>query len=150
MSKAQRLTDMFDGVIYSYTRAQAIADGVLVDVTEIAKEAGFTWPVAVTSAVWEDCVAWTDADSRRQTYQDQAGRLWDVVWRALCAAAKQPGHAVLSAHPESPDSPVRTFQMFRVPRNGKSNRARPVVLKMVAGPDDHGNPCLTLMQPMED
>ena len=45
MSKAQRLTDMFDGVIYSYSRAQAIAEGVLVDVTEIAKEAGFKWPV---------------------------------------------------------------------------------------------------------
>jgi hypothetical protein len=150
MSKAERQTDIFDNVIYSYSRAQAIAEGVLVDVTQIAKEAGFKWPVAVTSAAWEDCVAWTDADSRRQTHQDQAGRLWDVVWMALVAAAKQPGHSALTAYPKSPDSPVRTFQMFRVPRDGKSNRARPVILKMVVGPDDHGNPCLTIVQPMED
>lgn len=147
MSEAQRLTDMFGSVISSYSRAEAIADGVLVDVTEVAKEAGFTWPVAMTSAVWEDCVAWTDADSRRQTHQDQSGRLWDVVWMARVAAAKQPGHSALTAHP---DSPVRTFQMLRVPRDGKSNRARPVMLKMGVGPDDYGNPCLTLMQPMED
>ena len=150
MSKAERVTDIFDSVIYSYSRAQAITEGVLVDVTEIAKEAGFTWPVAVTSAVWEDCVAWTDADSRRQTHQDQSGRLWDMVWMARAAAAKQPGHSALTAHPESPDSPVRTFQMLRVPRDGKSNQARPVVLKMVVGPDDFGNPYLTIMQPRED
>lgn len=150
MSKAERLTDNFDNVVYAYTRAQAIADGVLVDVTEVAMEAGFKWPVAVTSAIWEDCVTWTDEDSRRQTYQDQSGRLWDVVWMALCAAAKQRGHSVLSAHPESPDSPYRNFQIFRVPRDGKSDRARPVVLKMAAGPDDNGNPCLTIMQPGED
>jgi type I site-specific restriction endonuclease len=34
-------------IIYSYTRKQAIADGVLIDVTELAKEAGFKCPVAL-------------------------------------------------------------------------------------------------------
>jgi hypothetical protein len=37
-------------IIYSYTRKQAIADGVLIDVTELAKEAGFKCPVAFTSS----------------------------------------------------------------------------------------------------
>jgi hypothetical protein len=38
--------------IHSYSRAQAIADGVLVDVT--AKEAGFKYqPVALTRAVFD-------------------------------------------------------------------------------------------------
>jgi hypothetical protein len=32
-------------LIYSYTRAQAIADGVLVDVSELAREAGFRFPL---------------------------------------------------------------------------------------------------------
>jgi len=36
------------------TRADAIADGFLVDVSDMAKEAGFKWPVAVTRAVWDD------------------------------------------------------------------------------------------------
>ena len=38
---------LFGPVIYAYTRAQAIEDGVLADVTETAKEAGFKLPVAV-------------------------------------------------------------------------------------------------------
>ena len=39
-------------LISTYTRAQALADGVLVDITLWAREAGFTIPVAVTAAVW--------------------------------------------------------------------------------------------------
>ncbi len=82
------LSDIFGDVIYSYTRAQAIADGVLVDVTETAKEAGFRWPVAITRAVWEDCVTWSDEDSERQAHQDESGRLWDVLWMAFVAIRK--------------------------------------------------------------
>ena len=37
---------MNDEIIYAYTRAQAIEDGVLADVSEVAKEAGFRYPVA--------------------------------------------------------------------------------------------------------
>ena len=44
-------------VIFSYTRAQAIEDGVLIDLTEWAKETGFRYPVACTTAVWNDYVA---------------------------------------------------------------------------------------------
>jgi hypothetical protein len=40
-------------IIYSYTRKQAIADGVLIDVTELAKEAGFKCSVAFTNSVDE-------------------------------------------------------------------------------------------------
>ena len=46
----------FGDVIYQYTRAQAIEDGILIDVTETAREAGITFPTAVTAAVWERCV----------------------------------------------------------------------------------------------
>jgi len=34
------MEDTFGPVIFSYSRAQAIEDGVLVDVTETAKEGG--------------------------------------------------------------------------------------------------------------
>ncbi len=40
-------TTAFAPVISVYTRAQAIEDGVLVDVSETAREAGFRIPVAV-------------------------------------------------------------------------------------------------------
>jgi hypothetical protein len=39
------------------SRADAIADGVLIDVSENAKEAGFRYPVVLTRAVWERYVA---------------------------------------------------------------------------------------------
>ena len=52
-SSHDRSTESFFGdVISTYTRAQAIEDGVLIDAGNIAQEAGFQWPVAVTSAVW--------------------------------------------------------------------------------------------------
>ena len=43
----------FDPVIFAYTRAQAIEDGVLVDVSDTAREAGFKIPVAVSRSVWD-------------------------------------------------------------------------------------------------
>ena len=53
---------LFGAPIHVYTRAQAIADGVLVDVSDTARDAGFRVPVALTSAVWADCL-----DSSAQT-----------------------------------------------------------------------------------
>jgi hypothetical protein len=44
-------------VIHQYSRADALADGVLIDATELAREAGFRYPVALTSAAWHECVA---------------------------------------------------------------------------------------------
>ena len=44
-------TDLFGEMIYSYTRAQAIEDGELVDVSDMAKQSGFKISVAVTRAV---------------------------------------------------------------------------------------------------
>ena len=50
MSNTNTIEDW--AVIHSYTRKQAIADGVLVDVTDQAKFSGFKIPVAVTQTVW--------------------------------------------------------------------------------------------------
>lgn len=47
-------------VIHRYTRAQAITDGVLVDVTAQAKGCGFKLPVAMTSTLFADCESWAD------------------------------------------------------------------------------------------
>ena len=66
---------LFGDVIYQYTRAQAIEDGILVDVTETAKEAGVTFPTTLTTAVWADCVAVPE----KAPWQDEMGRLWDVL-----------------------------------------------------------------------
>ena len=47
-SNEQSVESFFGNVISTYTRAQAIEDGVLVDVGSTAQEAGFKWPVALT------------------------------------------------------------------------------------------------------
>jgi hypothetical protein len=60
-------------VISAYSRAQAIDDGVLVDVTQPARETGFRHPVALTRAVWERCVAMSPAAERAGC--DDRGRL---------------------------------------------------------------------------
>ena len=131
-------TQLFGEVIYSYTRQQMLEDGYLVDVSETAKEAGFTLPAALTKAVWEDCVEWNDADTKRQTYQDIPGRLWDVVSMAsFCARANKDKSSII-------------YQIYRVPRGGRGKKARLITLKLVVSPGDKGEPVVTIMQPNED
>ena len=38
-------------IIHTYTRAQAIEDGVLIDITDMARARGFVFPVAITAEV---------------------------------------------------------------------------------------------------
>jgi len=65
-------------VIYSYTREDAIRDGVLVDVTPLARDSGFRIPVAITSGVHAQCEPPKGAPSG----QDYTGRCHDVLWMA--------------------------------------------------------------------
>lgn len=87
-SNEQSAESFFGNVISTYTRAQAIEDGVLVDPGSMAKEAGFKLPVALTADAWADCVAWTDNDTRSRgqarTTCGRAGRTGcvDGHWRA--------------------------------------------------------------------
>ena len=126
-------------LIHSYSRAQAIEDGVLVDVSEPARDAGFTVPVAITRAVWADCVEWTEeTDSRKNTIQDEDGRLWDVVFMARLACRARG------------DSPRRLFELYRVPVEGRGVRPRRVTLAIHIGPGVSGEPVVTIMLPHED
>jgi hypothetical protein len=127
----------FGELIFSYSRAQSIEDGVLVDVSESARDAGFRYPVAMTQNAWLDCVEWSETDSQRQTYQDEAGRLWDVLWMASLAARRGNGERL-------------PFQLYRVPRGGRGVRARLTTLHMQIGPGDQGEPVITILLPGED
>ena len=134
----------FGEVISTYTRAQALEDGVLVDAGPIANEVGFKFPVALTSAVWADCVAWTDSDSRKKPFQDQSGRLYDVLIMAAFA---------IQTSEDSSDRllyGVLLYELYRVPRDGFSTEAKPVTLKLIIGPGDHGEPVITILFSNED
>jgi hypothetical protein len=120
-------------LIHSYSRADAIEDGTLVDVTETAKDAGYRVPVALTAAVWGDCVSWSPEDSARVSYQDEPGRLWDVVWMAgLTGRRDLKGEGSVS------------FTIHRVPRDSKTRRPVPVTLLLDLSPGDDGEPVVTI------
>jgi hypothetical protein len=133
----------FGEPIHVYSRQQAFADGVLVEVPlALAQEAGFRWPVAMTAAAWADAVAWDDATDRAKggfTGQSETGRLWDVLFMARMAIA--------SANPS--DRRI-TYRLGRVPADGPEQDAQEISLALVLGPGDHGEPVLTIMQPNED
>lgn len=131
---------MFDerDLIYSYSRKQALEDGVLLDATLVARKAGFRIPVALTSAAWVDCVAWSESDAARGALgQSERGRLWDVVWMAAHAAR---------VHRASGRSRV-PFTVMRIPRG--SRRAERVELVVHVGPGDDAEPVATVMLPLE-
>ena len=125
---------LFD-VIHTYTRAQAIEDGVLVDVSETACEAGIKFPCAVTSGVWNRCVTVPDGIKA----QDEAGRLWDVVWMLRAAI------------PQSNEADTIRYQLYvRNTNREKLDRRDLVTLKAVCGPGDDAEPVITIMLPEED
>jgi hypothetical protein len=121
---------VFGEVIFRYTRAQAIADGVLVDVSELASEAGFCWPVAVTAEVWG--IIQTIPEKHR--HEDPTGRLWDVLMVAWANIRCGKG-----------DGQELIFGVILHHEGGDR-----VELKLVAGPGDDAEPVLTIMLPDQD
>lgn len=123
-------------VIHAYTRAEAIGDGVLVDVTDTAREAGYLLPVAMTAAAWAEAVAW---DESNRAPQDVAGRLWDVLWMARPAAARTGFGQTRIA-----------FDVLRVPNVAAATEPHGVTLYVHIGPGDDGHAVLTVLLPHED
>jgi hypothetical protein len=120
-------------IIHRYTRADAIRDGTLIDVSETAKEAGIRYPVALTAAVWARCVAVPPGVAG----QDEAGRLWDAVWLLRLAVGQSDG------------GPEVRFGVHV--RDDNRERTPPLVrLKAICGPNDDGSPCITVLLPEED
>ena len=120
-------------LIHSYSRADALRDGVLIDVSTVAREAGIRYPVALTRAVWERCVAVPPGVA----CQDERGRLWDLLTMLHFAIRRQGGGRVV-------------FYRVHV-RNDNRERTPPLVpLKAVCGPGDRGEPVLTVLLPDED
>src|SRR5215475_14322067 len=120
--------------IHTYTRSQAIADGFQVEVSKVAREAGISYPVFLTRAVYDNYVTVPAGI----TGQDEAGRLWDIVWMTRFAVSKsQAGQTRL---------PVALYV-----RND-NQRARLIKLIATCGPldIDDPQPAITIMMPDED
>ena len=124
----------FGEVIYAYTRKQAIADGVQIDVTKTAQEAGIKFPVFLTRGVFETYVAVPEG----VTGQDEAGRLWDVVWMLR--------FGIIRARPGVQRIPVAFYV--------RNDNRTPRLVKLIAtcGPldIDDPQPAITITMPDED
>ena len=135
---SDQFTDFFGGTIYGYSRAQAITDGVLIDVSSLAFEAGFKIPVAVTDSVWDQYITWTDEDSQKQALQDSEGRLWDVLFMLRLGINRNTTTDCLF------------YQLLVVPRDGKTKKSKLIKLKAIIGAGDNREPVITIMLPNED
>ena len=122
-------------VIFSYTRAQAIEDGVLVDLTAWARETGFKVPVACTSAVWHGYVV--PPPGTESLGHSERGRGHDILWM-LYVAIKASTHA------------WQDQILYRVLFLQAPGRTEEVTLKAHYGPGDDGEPVVTIMTPDED
>lgn len=135
--EAHQRAEFFGEAIFTYTRQQAIEDGVLVDVSEVAQQVGFKIPVALTNSVYLDYVKWRKIDNETQCYQNESGRLSDVLWIAYLHARKVT------------DKNKVYFKVFNIPRDGSTKHPSLINLKMIFTGDDNGESVLTIMQPNE-
>jgi hypothetical protein len=121
-------------LIHRYRRADALGDGVLIDVSAVAREAGLRYPVALTRAAWERCVAVPPG----VVGQDEASRLWDLCWMLAGGVRRSPARA----------DQVRFA--LHVRSDNRDGTPPLVHLKAVCGPGDQGEPVITVMLPEED
>ena len=130
--------NFFGPPVATYTRAQALEDGTLVDLSEWASArtgfyGGFTVPVAVTHAVWAAIEA---IPGHLEGIADVRGRAHDVLWMANLAArgaAKRGEWA-------------RDFLVI-LPRRGE-HRQR-VTLRVEIGTGDQAEPVVTIGFPSD-
>ena len=133
---ADRLIDQnFGEIISSYTRAEAIDDGVLIDLTEWASSSkgfmgGFTVPVACTAAVFADI----ENIPPSQRHQDIRGRTHDMLFMASLACRRTRGDADRIAFKFIMHVGRKTYQTYHIH----------------SGTGDNGEHVMTIMQPLED
>lgn len=120
-------------LIYAYTRAEALADGEQVDVSITAAEAGIRFPVFLTRAVFDTYVTVPP----NAVGQDEAGRLWDIVWMLRDAIQRS----------------RKTADQISVYLYVRNDNKAPKLIKLAAvcGPLDMDNPkpAVTVMLPTE-
>lgn len=146
------LDNLWGKPISVYSRAQAIADGLLIDLSTatddkghlLCPQAGFKIPAAITRAAWAATIeaggTWKpDGDGEileLKGGQSLTGRLWDVLWM-LRSAIGQAGKS------------DRVHFQVLVDVNGNGHREM-VRLWALCGPGDNAEPVITVMLKGED
>ena len=118
--------------IFRYTRADALRDGVLHDITEVASTcADLPLPAAITDGLWR-CL------TKERAFDISDENLKHLCYSLLFARVR------LIPSTSIPSAVGPTF-VFRVRLDGKE-----IVVKCVAHPGDDGKPVVTLMKEDED
>jgi len=144
------MEEVFGEVISTYTRAQAIEDGVLVSLNDpsftfrpglnICAEAGIKFPVAMTIAVFAKTVS--ELGTPLPPCQDISGRLWDALTMFRLAAKRGGSEIRFSVS-------VINWVYVGGKRINRTKRET-VVLKALCGLGDNGEPVITILLPNED
>jgi len=123
-------------VVYCYSRKNAIADGLQVEVSSLANEAGFKFPVFLTQSVWQAYVRVPAGVSG----QDETGRLWDIL------------HMLKYAIRRSPTEQIGYLEFRLFVRNADGQPAQEVTLaaECDALDFDDPSPAITISMPGED
>ena len=126
----------FGPIIFSYTRAQAIADGVLVDVSEAAREEGFIIPLAMTATLYGEI---TRCDFLKQMPPPMSGNTREEHAAALVRTMLIGFLRILRREIRRSNGSDRTD--FKIGN---------VAAWALCGPGDEGEPVLTVMLQGED
>lgn len=133
--------------IFQYSRAQAIADGVLVDLTNatddkghlLCRQVGFKYPLAITRAAWAKTIeaggTWRrEGDGEVLELKDGqslTGRLWDLLSMLRLASGRVEG---------------KDHVHFQVLVDVEGDGHHEVVkLWALCGPGDDAEPVVTIM-----
>ena len=108
-------------IISAYSRQEAIVDGLLIDVTDIAQRAGICYPVAVSRRLWFEYI----------NHTEPLGRLWEMLWVFKLKAIHE-------------DSDMLSFNMSFT---GADGNYQLVNLWAICGPGDLGEEVITIMLP---
>lgn len=127
---------MFTGanVIFTYTRQQAIEEGVLIDLSGVFPDISrqlFIFPVACTAEVWGIIER---AVNNPQHCNDFQGVVWDLLWMSQKGIVRKI------------DDSEHIFRVIIV--GAGCNRYYD--FKIQCHPGDQGEPVLTIMMPHED
>lgn len=131
--KDSQISDIFTeaDIIYKYTRAQAIEDGELWDVSELAKEAGFKFPVAISTGIYS-----LIDEAVKKGDRDYKGIVWDIFTMLLYAIKRAENTARI-------DFSVLIWSKY-------TRKDQLVNMYALCHPGDNKEPVITIMLPHED
>lgn len=115
-------------IFHSYTRKQAIQDGILIDITAESKEFGFVYPIAITDGLFAELA------SNKPEYETYLARLNDALMLLYLKIT------------HSKDESIVFYDMLITNAKGQKET---LSLKCICDGGDDGKPVLTLMMSSE-